>query len=233
MGTESKTAYLKMKVYRISTLAKPPNTRFDTYATVLADDQAFNFINPTKEFSGAPFSKEWKKQRLYIEKPKLPRPDFFHFGISKFVCNERARGLTGEPLEMCGELLPIEIERENGDYYLYNVTNCINVVDLEKSRWQTLLYWKNSTQQKPEEKKEELKILKTPAFIAERLGEESLFKIPEDNGTEIYCLERTGDADDGEFKALVEKHGLTGLEFKLIWTEERGLEPRSYDSFLE
>ena len=36
---------------------------------------------------------------------------------------------------------------------------------------------------------------------------------------------------DGEFKALVEKHGLTGLEFKLIWTEERGLEPMTYDSF--
>jgi hypothetical protein len=36
----------------------------------------------------------------------------------------------------------------------------------------------------------------------------------------MYCVEFTGDPDDGEFKAVVEHHGLTGLEFELVWTDE-------------
>ena len=37
----------------------------------------------------------------------------------------------------------------------------------------------------------------------------------------IYCLERSGDPYDGEFKALVEEHDLTGLEFELIWSDRK------------
>jgi hypothetical protein len=35
-------------------------------------------------------------------------------------------------------------------------------------------------------------------------------------------VERTGDHRDGEYKALVEHHGLTGLSFHLLWSEEDG-----------
>jgi len=194
-----------MKVYGVSTLAKPPKSQFPNYAVLYADNQVYKFLNTVWEFDGKPFSKPWKKQKLYIENPRLPRPDFFTFGIGKFVCNERARELVAEPLEMCGEFLPVEIEREEGKYWLYHVTHCLNVVDDKKSKWRYLGPGHSS------------RIIDRPAFIGERLGEESLFKIPEDNGGTIYCLERTGDPDDGEFKALVGQHHLIGLEFELIW----------------
>jgi hypothetical protein len=204
---------MNTKVYAMSTLAKPPKSHFPNYAVLYADGKVHEFLNTVWEFDGKPFSKKWKKQKLYIENPKLPLPDFFTFGTGKFVCNERARELAAEPLEMCGEFLPVEIEREKGKYWLYNVTNCFNVVDREKSKWRDLGMG------------DDARILEHPAFIGERLGEESLFKIPEDNGGTIYCLERTGDADVGEFKALVEQQHLIGLEFELVWTEKRELKP--------
>ena len=37
----------------------------------------------------------------------------------------------------------------------------------------------------------------------------------------MYCVEFTGDPDDGEFKAVVEHHNLTGLTFEAIWTDEK------------
>jgi len=124
--------------------------------------------------------------------------------------NERAVELAGEPLEMSGELLPVTIEGESGNFYIYNATNCINVLDPGKTVWKSL--------GAQNEYREPAK----PAFIAERFGEQSIFKFPEDGAVGIYCLERTGDADNGEFKAVVERSGLTGLRFELVWTDVKG-----------
>ncbi len=199
-----------MKVYEISTLAKPPNTKFENYAVLAADDSVWDFMGIERgEFAGSPFSKKWRKQQLYVAKPKLPRADFFTFGFGRFVCNERARKLAGEPLEMAGELLPVTVEGEKGKHWLYNVTNCINVVDDKKSKWRQL------------GKNKKDRIIERPAFVARRFGEECLFKIPEDGAGAIYALERTGVAAYGEFKAVVEQHKLMGLAFKLIWSDEQ------------
>lgn len=65
------------------------------------------------------------------------------------------------------------------------------------------------------------RMMERPAFIASRFGEESVFKIPEDRASLVYCVEVTGDADDGEFKAVVERAGLTGIKFELVWTDEK------------
>ena len=116
--------------------------------------------------------------------------------------------LAGEAMESAGEYLPVEIEGEAGEYRLYHTTNCINVVDGERSGWHC--YGPAG----------EYRELVRPVFKAERFGEESLFKVPENHGIRSYCLERSGDPDDGEFKAVVEHHGLTGLSFELIWSDE-------------
>ena len=108
---------------------------------------------------------------------------------------------------MCGELLPVRVEREKGKFFVYNVTNCINAVDDDGSKWETLSSGHRQ--------------LIKPSFLSERLSELSIFKIPEDFGQTIYCLERSGDPEDGEFKALAEYNNLTGLAFKLIWSEKR------------
>jgi len=199
-----------MKVFEISTLARPTDRRYRYYSILAASDKVWAFLTPKGEgLNGRPFGGNWKTQDFYIEKPLIPKPNFFNIGPRAFVCDERARELAGEPLEMSGEFLPIRVEGEAGKYWIYNVTNCINVVDRKKSKWRKL-------GPNPEDR-----LLLKPSFIATRFGEETIFKIPEDRGTLMYCLETSGDPDDGEFKAVVEHHGLTGLEFKLVWSDEK------------
>lgn len=196
-----------MRVFRIDTLTKPPQSRFPHYANLVAEDAVWRAIGDGGDFHGEPFDK-WKEKTFRIEKLLFPKPNFFNIGPTAFVCDERARELAAEPLEMSGELLPIRVEGEKGKFWIYNCTNCINAVDAKKSR-----YWKFGPG--PDERQ-----MDRPAFFASRFGEESVFKIPEDRATLVYCVERTGDPDDGEFKAVVESNGLTGLKFEMVWTDE-------------
>jgi len=198
-----------MKVYEVLASGKPKDQRFEEYASLVADDEVWDAIAPEGEaFKGIPLGREWTPRTFYFEKPLEPKSNFLYLCCDAFVCDERARELAGEPLEMAGEFLPINIEKENGNYWIYNVTNCINAVDSERSQWEKL-------GPDPEDR-----IMDKPAFIASRFGEETIFKIPEDRVTSIYCVEFTGDPDDGEYKATVEHHGLTGLLFELVWTDE-------------
>jgi hypothetical protein len=206
----SRTKTTAMKVYEISELAKPPKSRFPYYSMLVAEDEVWKSFAPDGEaFNGIPFATKWKTPTFYIEKPLIPKPNFFNIGGGAFVCDEKARELAGEPMEMSGEFLPINVEGEKGEYWIYNVTNTINVVDIKKSKWEKL-------GPGPDDR-----MLKRPAFIPSRFTEETIFKIPEDRGARMYCVEFTGDPDDGEFKAVVEYHGLRGLLFEQIWTDEK------------
>lgn len=200
-----------MKVYAIDTLAEPKNSPFKEYAGLYASDKVWKVIvTPECEgFMGIPRAKTWKVQNFYIDEPLAPIPNFFHMAVGAFVCDEKARELAGEPLEMSGEFLPIRIEGKKGEYWIYNVTKCSNVVDVKKSKWRKF-------GPGPDDR-----MMERPAFFGSRFGEETLFKIPEDRATIIYCAEFTGDPDDGEFKAVVEQHGLTGLKFEPVWTDKK------------
>src|SRR5689334_5593554 len=125
-----------MKVFQISCDAKPPDSRAEHYTPVVASERDRHWLG-LDEFSGQPFSRKWRPIQLHISMPALPTPDFYDFGIGVFVCHQRAARLCGEPLEMCGELLPVTLEREKGRFFLYNVTNCINAVDYKRSKWKT------------------------------------------------------------------------------------------------
>lgn len=200
-----------MKVYEISALGKPKDQRFKEYAGLLAEEDVWRFITPDGEgLNGVPYGYKWKTQRFYIDKPLAPKPNFLWIGGRAFVCDEKARRLAGEPMEMAGEFLPIVVDGDPSQYWIYNITNCINVVDADASEWEELGTG-------PEDR-----MLERPAFIASRFGEETLFKIPENRGARMYCIEFTGDPEDGEFKAVVEREALTGLRFDLVWSDEEG-----------
>jgi len=198
-----------MKVYEFGPTGKPKERRFKEYSILATDDPTFSYIYQAGEcLNGVPFKKVWKTPTFYIEKPLVPKPNFFN-AVLGIVCDEKAREIAGEAMEMAGEFLPIRVEGEKGQYWIYNITNTINVVDHKKSNWQE--YGSDPNDQ----------ILRRPAFVAARFGEETIFKIREDRGARMYCVEFTGDPDDGEFKAVVEHNGLTGLEFELVWTDEK------------
>jgi hypothetical protein len=197
-----------MKVYEFSPVGKPKEKRFKEYSILHTDNATWNYISPHGEgFNGVPFPKEWKTPTFYIEKPLVPRPNFWRV-CGAVACDEKAREIAGGAMEMSGEFLPIRVEDTRGEYWIYNVTNTINVVDEARSEWQKL-------GPGPEDR-----MLRRPAFISARFGEETIFKIPQDRGARMYCVEFTCDPDDGEFKAVVEHSGLTGLEFTLVWTDE-------------
>ena len=198
-----------MKVYKFSAVGKPKERRFKEYSILATDDETFSYIyQHGNGLNGVPFGREWKIPTFYIEKPLVPKPNFFN-AVLGIVCDEKVREVVGGALEMSGELLPLRVENEKGEYWIFNITNTINVVDVENSQWQKLGPGPND------------RMLKKPAFISSRFGDETIFKIPEDRGARMYCVEFTGDPDDGEFKAVVEHHGLTGLEFELVWTDEK------------
>ena len=175
---------------------------------LVTDDETFDYIAPHGEgFNGVPFGRKWKVPTFYIEKPLIPKPNFFRVCLA-VACDEKVRQIVGEAMEMAGEFLPIQVEGEKGEFWIYNITNTINVVDRGKSDWLDL-------GSEPDDR-----MLRKPAFIPSRFGDETIFKIPEDRGARMYCVEFTGDPDDGEFKAVVEHHKLTGLEFIPVWSDK-------------
>ena len=111
-----------MKVYHIYPLAKPYEGNFDHYATLRVNERDRRLFG-VDDFSGRPYPRKWTPVELYVAQPNRPRPDFFHFGFSAFVCNQRAMEMAQGVLEEAGELLPVTIEREPGNYFIYNVTN--------------------------------------------------------------------------------------------------------------
>jgi hypothetical protein len=156
-----------------------------------------------------PASEPWRTLELKLDKPRLPHADFPGFDYSALVCGERAMAAVGNVLRETGELFPVTLRGAKGAHQLYRIpARKTGLLDAAKTTW-----WDVAGE----------KCLLVPAFRGDRIGPKlKLFKIPEDHGIGTYCVERTGKANDGEFKALVEKHGLTGLRFNRVWTDGRG-----------
>jgi hypothetical protein len=196
-----------MKVFSFSAIGKPKASSHKEYSRLAAEDSVWQFMVPGGDgWNGTPFKGKWKVQTFYIEKPMVPKPNFFWIGGAVFVCDEVVRELAGEPLEMCGEFLPIRVEGQKAKFWIYNITNTTNVLDHKKSKWERIGPDSDDV------------LLEKPAFISSRFGEETIFKIQEDRGSSMYCIELLNSWEDGEFKAIVEHFRLTGLTFELVWS---------------
>ena len=151
-------------------------------------------------------SREWHTLELRLDKPKLPHADFPGFDYPSLVCGERAMAAVGDILRSTGDLFPVTLRGAKGAYQLHHISGKTpGLLDGQGTTWRDVAGER---------------CLLAPAFRGDRIGPEiMLFKIPEDHGLTIYCVERTGKANDAEFKALVEKSRLTGLRFNLVWTD--------------
>ncbi len=147
---------------------------------------------------------------LNFGKSKPWKADFYFFGPGALVCSKRAIDTCAlAPLEDEGEFLPVRIKGMPGKYFLFNSSNCTNYLN------EKLTVWKKSRAGTG------LSQISKHVFRAQRIGEDCLFKLIEEGGVNLYCLDRTGDYYDDEFKALVETEKLTGLAFKTVWTGGR------------
>jgi hypothetical protein len=203
-----------MKIYLVKT-GRPNSTKRKEFACLSAKRTDCKMVDSQKG-KGVPFA-TWKELEFIVYNPRDPKPDFFGYSL-EIVCSQRARDIALQPLERSGELLRLTVKSLEGFFYLYNCTTVIDALDAESSIWE---YSKNT-------KRFELEV---PSFHGRRLQDATIFKFLTFGLTRFYTVERTGDYKDGEFKALVEHHGLNGLEFEMVWTDTDGPVPpkRVYD----
>ena len=174
--------------------------------------QSFHLEKPdewdleTGTFDGRPRSSEWCDPGVYVLHPKLKRGNFFSLGgsVGTFIVDVSTARELGDLLERSGELLPLTHKGEQ--FYVVNVTECINVLDDENTEW----VYGRTTGAKID--------IKRYAFHANRLTETPLFKIPETCRAEILTFEGLKAPED-EFKFRVESSGLTGLIFDELWSD--------------
>lgn len=154
-------------------------------------------------FDGSRIGDKWEPPEVYIPYPSLQVGDFAGCIMpeSMFACRPQVDALIYRFLEESGETLPLRHEDEEEEWLLFNATYVYNCLDKTRSVKHRYL---------PGE-------FEKYAFHPQRLGL-SLFKIPETKRTELLCLEGIAAPGD-EFKPTVEKNGLTGLRFDLLWRD--------------
>lgn len=193
-----------MKVYCLKTGSKQLKRGGESYAGVACQEKDVSVLCARGLFDGKPYPREWPAVELYLRNGKKQKPDIYMFGGYALVFPDKVKKLIEVALDEVGELFPVTIKGDKSRYYFLNVTNSMNVLDQKRSKW-----WCSGG-------KKGYKTLEEPAFRPDLFGRQSIFKIPDDGGAAIYCLERSSPDGMG-FKEIVEKHGLTGLQFDLVW----------------
>lgn len=183
-----------MKVYEV-------NYDYDFQSFVVKTDGLWK--DGTLSFEAQPKAENWQRLEAITEDPHRPESDFINFIPGALLLGSAIEHMDIFSFcEMAGELLPVA---NNGrEYQLLNVLECINCLDQEKTEWK---YTKSSGKR--------MRILKY-AFNKSMFPESSVFKIPENIASRIFTYEGLKDPED-EFKPTVEKLGLTGLNFELVW----------------
>jgi hypothetical protein len=132
--------------------------------------------------------------------------NFYSIGTyGVLVFDEHTLEICRTIFEMAGEILPIKVER-GPDLYLLNVLECMNGLNYDITIWD---YYNDGSKGR---------ILKF-GFHPERvLNEASIFKIPEDLKTSIFCYADIKNPDD-EFYHIYHKYKLTGLIFEEVYND--------------
>jgi len=137
-----------------------------------------------------------------------PIPDIALLGMRAFAFKEKVATELSEILEEAGEVLPFWIDDKL--WYFLNILDiskdslvedkCEYEVDDEESRFGLIKFH----------------------FDASKIISKSLFKIPNDNFTFTYCIDRRGSDEEimSNFFCAVAAHGYTGLEFKEVFSDE-------------
>ena len=147
----------------------------------------------------------WRPPAIYVPNPKLKRGNFTRLSSGAFVVDSVAFESLAAILERSGELLPLTHEGEM--FYLVNVLECVNCLDHDATEW---------TVDKTTGERIGIERFK---FMPARMGESTLFKLPENSRGRVLTVTGIKDPED-EFKFAVEQAGLTGLLFKELWSTE-------------
>jgi hypothetical protein len=166
----------------------------------------FDLPNPTREdfrFAGQSKLVSWVPRRVYVDGPRRERPDIWHlFGAAVLVMSESIVALLEPFVTGAGELLPLVVSGTDEELLALNVLEVHDLIDPAAYSLDTLELY--------------------PHFLAHRLPESGLFKLPQTDTVDIFHLERV--EDDDSFRARVERHALKGIEFQRVWSSKTGPE---------
>lgn len=133
---------------------------------------------------------------------KYKDPDISYISLpSSLIVSPHTQELIAPAVNDVAELLPIPFNDET--WYLLNVFNQVKALDKESSRYK--IYRSGRTGW-----------LIKAAFLADKLPHGKLFMIPE-NPTRIYFAEHHLDDSEDNFKNIVERNNLFGIEFIKVW----------------
>ena len=168
-------------------------------------------------FPTAPHRRDWEAPRLAsvwkpVEVTGRVRKFNDYPGIGQIPAfSQRAVEALREFLEPNGEILPLI--SSVGSYFAYNITTVADVLDLDGSD----ILWPKGTEEdrlvhfkKPDGVHTYYTVtaIRRYEFIAKRLGDLSIFRIPEDTA-DVYVT--------GPFVARAREAGLQGMNFIKVW----------------
>ena len=156
---------------------------------------------------GKSWSSTWSPPSVYLDSPKLKRGDFYQSGSNYMIANPKATDALRTLFEEAGELLPLPFQGEK--YYVLNVTKCVDCLDQEKTGWSV-----------PNPSGSYRGWIVHYVFMRDRLPDSAIFKIPEYSGREIFTIEGLREPES-EFREIVRREGLKGLQFKQVWSSEQ------------
>ena len=146
-------------------------------------------------------------QAYFDKKSEKDIPDIAYIGMMTFAFRNDVANELVDILESSSELLPFYLDDEL--WYLLNVRDCIDALDDEKSKYKidnciTKLH------------------LVDYVFHTDQLKGKTLFKIPNDNKSQVYCVDER-NSDQAVLRNLfcaVKAHKYTGLVFQEIFSDE-------------
>lgn len=185
-----------MPIYQI----RPTIEKYKAFFFIDDDENLDLEFDGYFDFKGHPKENEWHGARVYAKESykedegKLPTPDIIRFNASALAYSEKAVEVLGKLLEEAGELL--EFEYENNKWWVHNITNIIDALDIENSKIEL-------------NESGEFEVEKT------RLDEK---KLPNTSIFKQKNLSSLMGHDFGEldYKFLVESSKLTGVDFEYI-----------------
>lgn len=211
-----------MKVYKVSCnpdLSENPNLKFQDLSLNKSCHQNANHYFDALDgfrFNGNLVT-HWQPPVLKSDYPKRKVPDFWNIGVGTgaFAVNlqmyRRLEGFFGSQVQ------PLQLAEPHKDLVICNVLSGEECIDDALSKWRVFSTPEGGTR----------RVLQQPFFVAEKIPRSGLFKLVKrhfDITTDltILTLEQTGNPEE-EFKPYVEANKFTGLKFKLVWSEERGI----------
>jgi hypothetical protein len=187
-----------MKIFKVK-----PDTKF---RLMYPEDKVYD--SAEWEFKGQPLMDALPHpfNAYFAEDSNKPLPDIAYLGMTTFAFRSEVATELVDILEAAGELIPFKIGEDA--WYCLNVTNSCDALDEDKSKYKI-----NNGAVKL--------ILLEYSFDTAKLSDQSLFKIHNDNYTEIFCADRreTDEQVLDNFFCAVAGHGYTGLKFEEVYSE--------------